>query len=482
MPLSVWVFADYALRNDLRAVTVSDIVLALGLRHKKSVYDVINRLIRYGVIARASRGLYTVNTNVALSIVEHVPQPIGRRDYAAVRGKLSDPSHLSLPPQWRDAFAVRDAWLQVAGPCSQGTTHNGPSARSLGAWLMYPTACLITPSGRRVTVIRLANLYVVPTPSLARRSRLYCASYGPITLCSPTLPQLMLYLNPPCPDCAPVVPYPVPCTPEVSGPVADFRGRLIPLSSLPSNARRYEVGLWLRDPYLSLCASLFNVEVRARGGRVYLKLRPKRGVVRRYLASALYHLPVLIGHCLALLASAFTAVADYGRAEAGLSTPQLLTAVEDILSRALYRKPKRAPDPAPVAVGLSSLYLRVKREGRAYTLVLPSLTYHGLISLVAEPRGARVRYFVVAVPLPDPMGTVLRHLTAGYLYLYHNPHKDPDGLVRAEFRPSRNVTRYVTAQELATALYALASRLALSVSLALGHLTAVAPSDSLVLL
>jgi len=254
---------------------------------------------------------------------------------------------------------------------------------------------------------------------------------------------------------------------------------LIPLSSLPSNARRYEVGIWLRDPYLSLCASLFNVEVRARGGPVYLRLKPKRGVVRRYLASALYSLPVLIGHCLGLLASAFTAVADYGRSKAGLSTPQLLSAVEDILSRALYRKPKPAPVPAPVVIGLRALYLRVKVKGVAYTLVFPSLTYRGLVSLTAELSGARVRHFEVSVPLPDPMGTVLRHLGAGYLYLYHNAHKDPDGLVRAEFRPSRNVTRYVTAQELATALYALASRLALSLHLAIGHLTAVAPNDSL---
>jgi hypothetical protein len=242
------------------------------------------------------------------------------------------------------------------------------------------------------------------------------------------------------------------------------------------------VGIWLRDPYLSLCASLFNVEVRARGGTVYLRLKPKRGVVRRYLASALYGLPVLIGHCLALLASAFTAVADYGRSLVGLSTPQLLTAVDDVLARALYRKPKRAPVPAPVAVGLRAVYLRVKRRGMAYTLVFPALTYRGLVSLTAELSGARVRHFEVAVPLPDPMGTVLRHLTAGYLYIYHNAHKDPPGAVRAEFRPSRNVTRYVTAQELATALYALASRLALSVRLAIGHLTAVAPNDSLVLL
>jgi hypothetical protein len=63
----------------------------------------------------------------------------------------------------------------------------------------------------------------------------------------------------------------------------------------------------------------------------------------------------------------------------------------------------------------------------------------------------------------------------GYLYIYHNPRKDPEGAVRVELRPFHNVTKYVAPEELALTLYALVLCLTVPLELALRTATALVP-------
>jgi len=107
-PPTVIAFAKYVLRNALRRVTTSEVKAALGVRNKKSLHDAINRLIRYGLIARRRRGLYDVNLDVAQRLASNaVPQAIGRRDYVALRRYFINGSTLGLPPHWAETIAQR---------------------------------------------------------------------------------------------------------------------------------------------------------------------------------------------------------------------------------------------------------------------------------------------------------------------------------------------------------------------------------------
>jgi len=78
----------------------------------------------------------------------------------------------------------------------------------------------------------------------------------------------------------------------------------------------------------------------------------------------------------------------------------------------------------------------------------------------------RLSYLEVTVVLSDVTGTALRMLGAGYLYIYHNPNKDPEGAVRIEFRPYRHVTKYVSPQDLALLFYGLVTALTVPIDLA----------------
>jgi len=226
-------FAKYALRNALRRVTTSEVKAALGVRNKKSLHDAINRLIRYGLIARRRRGLYDVNLDVAQGLANAVPQAIGKHDYVALRRYFINGSTLGLPPHWAEVIAQRQYWLEALTNASQGTTPSWP------AQLAFPITRLLTPSGHRVPAVDLPDRYIIPGRSLAHRGVVYCAYYRPVLcdgprcstppkpVCSPTPGQLYRYLSPPCPEpyCAPVVPYPVPVAPaKVVGPLADYKG------------------------------------------------------------------------------------------------------------------------------------------------------------------------------------------------------------------------------------------------------------------
>jgi hypothetical protein len=476
-------FAKYALRNALRRVTTSEVKAALGVRNKKSLHDAINRLIRYGLIARRRRGLYDVNLDVAQGLANAAPQAIGKHDYVALRRYFINGSALGLPSHWAEVIAQRQYWLEALTNASQGTTPSWP------AQLAFPVTRLVTPSGRRVPAVDLPDRYIIVGRSLAHRSVVYCAYYRPVfcdgprcseppkPVCSPTLPQLYRYLSPPCPEpyCAPVVPYPVPVAPaKVVGPLADYKGQLIPLSALPLNARKYELGLQAFDREFAGFHDRFNAEVRARQGLIYLTVKSKHEVTEDVLSKALDSVPVMASYYLDKLESVLGALADFARTHTGLNTAELMARANAVLKEALYRKRKPRPAEAPVSLQVKEVRFRAKfkdlrtgeYECRAYRLA--SLSYAQFMALLGELERVphRLTYLEVTVVLSDPTGQAVRFLGAGFLFIYHSNRKDPEGAVRVEFRPFKNVTKYVSPQGLALLFYGLVTALAVPIDLA----------------
>jgi len=482
-PPMVIAFAKYALRNALRRVTTSEVKAALGVRNKKSLHDAINRLISYGLIARRRRGLYDVNLDVAQGLANAVPQAIGKHDYVALRRYFINGSALGLPSHWAEVIAQRQYWLEALTNASQGTTPSWP------AQLAFPVTRLVTPSGRRVPAVDLPDRYIIVGRSLAHRSVVYCAYYRPVfcdgprcseppkPVCSPTLPQLYRYLSPPCPEpyCAPVVPYPVPVAPaKVVGPLADYKGQLIPLSALPLNARKYELGLQAFDREFAGFHDRFNAEVRARQGLIYLTVKSKHEVTEDVLSKALDSVPVMASYYLDKLESVLGALADFARTHTGLNTAELMARANAVLKEALYRKRKPRPAEAPVSLQVKEVRFRAKfkdlrtgeYECRAYRLA--SLSYAQFMALLGELERVphRLTYLEVTVVLSDPTGQAVRFLGAGFLFIYHSNRKDPEGAVRVEFRPFKNVTKYVSPQGLALLFYGLVTALAVPIDLA----------------
>jgi len=482
-------FAKYVLRNALRRVTTSEIKAALGVRNKKSLHDAINRLIRYGLIARRKRGLYDVNLDVALGLANAVPQAIGKHDYVALRPYFINGSTLGLPSHWAEVIDQRQYWLEALTNATQGTTPSWP------AQLIYPITRLVTPSGHRVTAIDLPDRYIIPGRSLSHRSVLYCAYYRPMfcdgprcstppkPVCSPTLPQLIRYLSPPCPEpyCAPVVLYPAPVRPgKVVGPLADYNGLLIPLSGLPRSARKYELGLQALDHEYAGFHRYFNAEVRAREGLIHLTVKSKHDVTEGYLSKALDAVPVMTAYYLDKLGSVLGALADFARAHTGLNTAELMARANAVLKEALYRKRKPRPAIEPVRLQVKEVRFRAKfkdlrtgeYEWRAYRLA--NLSYTQFTALLGELERAphKLTYLEVTVVLSDPTGQAVRFLGAGYLFIYHNNRKDPEGAVRIEFRPYKHVTKYVSPEDLALLFYGLSITLTVPVYIALRSLTA----------
>jgi len=473
VPPSVMAFSIYAIENGLKEVTTSQVKEALGIINKKSLHDAIHRLEHYGVLTKVGRGRYKVNIDVALKYANSIPQAIHRRDYVALRGHNSV---FGLPQHWAEVLVRRQLYEEALTTATQNTT---PSCL---AQLIYPITILATASGH-VKAIDLPALYLIPSKTLARRSKVYCISVpgSPKPLCSPYQSQLIRYSTPLCPICPPLSLYPAPAGPtRVVGPLADYERHLIPLSALPRNARKYELGYQLYDLTLYAFHKLFNVKVKHREGLIYITVKPRRYVVKRCLSRAITALPFILHRYLALLISALNALADYGRSYTGLSTPELMARADSILKEALYRKPKPRPAYEPPHMEFKEIRYRVKRYDPdkhdfrwRYVRVGEGLTYSGLLALLGEledfraERPYRLTYLELTLALPDPTGQALRFLGAGYLYIYTNPNKDPEGAVRVEFRPFKHVTSYVAPADLNVMFYGLAMALTVPIDLAM---------------
>ena len=484
VPVRVMAFSIYAIANGLKEVRPYQVAVALGyvkgygkpekeaIRSFNQVYDAIYQLEDYGVLTRVGRGRYKVNIDVALKYANAIPQSFRNRDIVALRGHNSP---LGLPQHWAEILVRRQLYEEALTTATQNTT---PSCL---AQLLYPTTTLITASGH-LKAIDLPALYLIPSKTLAYRSKVYCISAGGAKpLCSPYQAQLTRYLTPLCPICPPLSLYPSPSGPtRVVGPLADYERHLIPLSALPHNARKYELGYQLYDWALYAFHQLFNVKVKYRDGLIYITFKPRRGVVKRCLSKALTAMPFTVHRYLSLLLSALDAIADYGRSYTGLTTPELVARADSILSEALYRKPKPRPGPGLPHLMFKEIRYRVKRYDPdkhdfrwRYVRVGEAKDFSQLLALLGEledlatERPYRLTYLEVTLAIPDPTGQAVRYLGAGYLYIYHNPNKDPEGAVRVEFRPYKHVTSYVSPADLNVMFYGLATTLTVPIDLAM---------------
>lgn len=481
VPRTVWLFANYVLERGLYRFTSKDLERALGLHSKGAKYQTIRELIRNGLIKSNDNGLYEVNVEMAELTARLIPHPAGRRVYAQhwVKETL---------PEWRTADVRYRQWLSAVMSISQGTSP------PIADWAQFPVVNIRVPHGNCLPAIMVAGLYVIPSKSLARRTVVYCVDLGPVTLCSASRAQLFRYLSPPCPDCHPVVPYPVPCV-KVESQVADFKGRLIPLSDLPRTARRYEPGVVLapRSPGLPV-SDLFNVEVSRRGSHPpHLRVVPRSGFARHIGSDALQFcqgVDAFTDYVLPYLMAVYGTLAVYGRSATGLTAGALMAKSQELFDLAYHnrrRRPTASPSPLP------QVYLRrvwvEERVGRRWQAKLLDkelrrdwLTCEDIRAYV-HARGYRVRftYFELWVFLPDRDGSLSRDMSVEYDYLYHSEEKDRPGTVRLEARPYGGVTSNLSPQDILTHLYAKAHRIATAIGVVMltRHRTArwPAPND-----
>jgi len=487
---NAWRFATYVSDHGLGRITPKDLERALGLHNKEAKYQALRTLMRYGLITPIGNGLYDVNVDVAEYIARLIPHPAGRRVY-------SDQWLKEALPDWRTADQRYRRWLNAVMYASQGTSP------PIADFAQFPIVYLRTPSGRCVPTILVAGLYVIATRSLARRTTVYCVDIGPVTLCSATPGQLYRYLSPPCPEpyCRPAVPYPTPCEPKVDGLVADYGGRLIPLSGLPHSARKYELGMVFRPrkspvPY---AYDLFDIEVSRRGGHPpHLRIVPRQGFVKDYIGNdplqVCQAVNALADYALAYALSQYQAIAGYGMSLTGLTVRGLMARSQEVIAQAFYRRRRPEASPAVLAPKVYlrnvmvevSKYDRQSRRWRKEQVTLDRdgpITCEDLRAYIARQasRGrVKVLFFELWLFLPDPDGSLSKDMAVEYDYIYYNARKDRPGTVRLEARPFKAVTARVGPQDLAVHLYAKAHRIATAlkaVMLARHRTARPAPND-----
>ncbi len=459
-------FCNYVFLNGLKEVGVYEIADALGYlrEHGKPIskaikswsqlYKAIGRLMRDGVITRIDCGRYAVNIEACVRYANAIPQYIGNRDYVALRGHNSP---LGLSPQWAIVLLQRQYFEQALYDATHGTSPTWP------AQAIYPITRLATPSGHRPLAISQPDRYLLPSVLLLHRSKVYCVHLGPKPVCSATPYQLYTYM-------AQVdhVPYPAPVAPsKVVGPLADFNRQLIPLSDLPHNARKYELGYQVFDAFLFDFHQHFNVEVKGRDGLIYITFKSKHEVTSSVLAKVITALAIIPSYYLDLLEQALNAIADYGMSQLGLTTPELMARSVSVLNDALYKRPKPKPKrKGPVSLLVTEV--RYRRNGQDITVrnELSLSEFTALLGELVDMGLFKLTYLEFTVAIPDQTGIAVRLLGAGKVFIYHNKWKDPDGAVRAEFRPYRNVTRKVTPQDLNVLFCGLAKALTVPIHMA----------------
>jgi hypothetical protein len=473
------------LAHGLYRFTREDLVRALGLRNVEAQYQAIRQFMRYGLITQLDNSLYEVNVEVAEYIARLIPHPAGRRVYAQQWVK-------ETLPEWRTADVRYIQWHRAVMYATQGTSP------PIADFAQFPIVYLRVPHGNCLPAVVVAGLYVITSRSLAHRTVVYCVDLGPITLCSATRAQLLRYISPPCPACPPVVPYPTPCV-KVESQVADFKGRLIPLSELPRTARRYEPGVVYspKSPGPGLSPfDLFSVEVSRRGSHPpHLRVIP-RSVFARYIGNDIYQFCQGVGafadFVLPLIMSLYGTLAVYGRSATGLPPGALMAKSQELFDLAYQgrrRRPHVAPSPGPPQVFLRRVWVE-ERVGRRWQAKLLDRELRrdreGLscedIRAYVHSRGYRVRvtYFELWVFLPDRDGSLSRDMSVEYDYIYNNEGKDRPGTVRLEARPYNGVTSRLKPQDILTHLYAKAHRIAtaIKVVMLLRHRTPrPAPND-----
>jgi len=201
VPVSEWVLAKYCLDNGVSRLTAKDIKFILGTKYPFSLYYTIRMFIRDGLLTPVKKfsGLYDVNKEAMLRVLQLIPEAIGRR----VRGK-------GPAPQWKEAAEIAEVWLKLrdwalqhssdetippSPPGSPGAAQDLPP----GARKYFPIERIPTPNGMYAWAAVLGNRYVL-LEGIARMGwgKVYCIPYDfrpGARLCSQRVDTLVKYTS-----------------------------------------------------------------------------------------------------------------------------------------------------------------------------------------------------------------------------------------------------------------------------------------------
>jgi hypothetical protein len=207
-----WVLAKYCLDNGVVRLTVGDIKLVLGSRNPFALYRSIRAAVKDGLLVRKGKGLYEVNREAALRVLQLIPGEMGNR------------MNQGLVPQWKEAAEIAEAWLKLrdwalqhSSDGSDGTSPLGQEQASpLGASgaaaagparapdlppgaKYFPIERVPTPNGMYAWAAVLGSRYVLLEGIESRGwGRAYCISYElrpGAKLCSQRLGTLLKYTS-----------------------------------------------------------------------------------------------------------------------------------------------------------------------------------------------------------------------------------------------------------------------------------------------
>jgi len=210
VPISEWVLAKYCMDYGITRLTAKDIKFILGTKYPYSTYYAIKMFIRDGLLTPVKKhsGLYDVNKEAMLRVLQHIPEAVGRR----VRSG-------SPVSQWEEAREIAEAWVKLRDwalqHSSEGTSppsavgNLGAGAGGVesvlltlppGARKYFPVERIPTPSGQYAWVAVLGNRYVI-LEGIAKQGwgRAYCVNYDSFRpgakLCSQRIDTLVKYTS-----------------------------------------------------------------------------------------------------------------------------------------------------------------------------------------------------------------------------------------------------------------------------------------------
>jgi len=511
VPADAWVVARHCILHNITLIRTADIKDLIKVQYDKPVQDVIHWLLRHRVLARdRKRGHYTCNLERALYVTGLPPYPIGKRHYANLEAKLQ-------LPEWQDVQKALCEWIGVIqgtrGSCpviKPSGTPSGTSPPSLPPQTSqaqppagYPRPLsgltlirLRVPSGHCLSAV--ATHYLDGTPmyvflhglirrgSAYPRQDLYCARLNGALYCFARKDLLRRYMSAPCPYCAPVVPYPVPCEGQVpaSEPVIDnLRANggqsigLVPYSQAPDRFSYGEPGVHYRpdsDTYSFLAGHVIYIGYGA------VMLQPTARSILHDWQAILYHFDALATALLHHVTMALVQSAEFGKHFLGLTTPKLIDQVMALADRVLEATQGKAdsntfvPYLRDVAI---DVYERVKVQTKGTvireryqwvktdTLTFKKITVIELYNLVVL-RQSQGQYlipqdFVLVLPLPlyafvglKYIRKVYHSLKAMLIKVYHNDRKDRPGTVRVEGVPLKGTVQGLNKRELFVLFFA----------------------------
>jgi len=504
-----WVVARYCITHNITLIRTADIKDLIKVQYDKPVQDVIHKLLRYRVLASTGkRGHFTCNLERALYLTGLPPYPIGKRYYANLEAKLQ-------LPEWQDVQKALCEWIDAIqgtrGSCpviKPSTTTSGTNPPSLPPQTSQPPVGYPRPlSGLTVMRFRVqsghclsavAIHYLDGTPmyvflqglirrgSAFPRQDVYCLRLNGALYCFARPELLRRYMSAPCPYCAPVVPYPVPCEGQVpaSEPVIDnLRADgtqalgLVPYSQAPDRFSYGEPGVHYRPDSNAYSFLADHVVYIAHGA---IMLQPTARSILHDWQAVLYHFDALATALLHHVTTALVQSAEFGKRFLGLTTPKLIDQFMALADRVPQGTDGKADSNRFVPYlrnVVIDVFERVKVQTKGTvireryqwvktgTLTFKQITVIELYNLVelnrSQGKHLIPRDFILVLPLPlyafvglKYIRKVYQSLKAMLTKIYRNERKDRPGTVRVEGVPLSGTVQVLNKRELFVLFFA----------------------------